>query len=50
MQQLLDGIGSANGSTGVPSVITKHKTHDNDSLSSLKKARDRTMMRRHLIS
>jgi hypothetical protein len=39
MQQLLDSIGSANGSTGVPSVITKHKTDDNDSLSSLKKSK-----------
>jgi len=34
MQQLLDGIDSASGSTGVLSVITKHKTDDNDSLSS----------------
>jgi hypothetical protein len=50
MQQLLDSIGSANGSTDVPSVITKHKPYDNDSLSLSKKARDRAMMRRHLMS
>ena len=39
MQQLLGGIGSANGSTDVPSVIMKRKSDDYDSLSSSKKSK-----------
>ena len=41
MQQLLGGIGSANGSTDVPSVIMKRKSDDYDSLSSSKKSKDK---------
>ena len=51
MQQLLECIGSGNGGTGVPSVIGgKRKSDEDDSLASSKKARDRTMMTRHLHS
>jgi hypothetical protein len=50
MQQLHGGIGSANGSSDVPSVIMKCKSNDNDSLSSSKKAREKVMMRQHLTS
>jgi len=41
MQQLLGGIGSANGSTDVPSVIMKRKSYDDyDSFSSSKKNKE----------
>jgi hypothetical protein len=40
MQQLLTGIGSGNGSSGVPSVIgDKGRNNDNDSLASSKKSK-----------
>ena len=48
MQQLLHGIGSGNGSTGVPSVVGgKRKTDEDDSFAS-RKNRGAKMMQRHL--
>jgi hypothetical protein len=49
MQQLLEGVGTGNGSTGVPLVIGgKCQNDDNDSLSLSKKARLQMRMRPHL--
>ncbi len=42
VQQLHCGIGSANGSTDVPSVVMKHKSDDNDLLSSSRKSKGKS--------
>ena len=48
MQQLLEGAGSGNGSSGVPSVIgAKHNKYDDNSLSASSKKAE--TMRRHYL-
>lgn len=50
MQQLLEGIGSGNGGTGVPSVIGgSAKVMQMIRLHHLKRARDGTTMMRHIL-